>query len=120
MPHQTFKLEVTHAGHLGLPACLVAVMLCACAPAPVAPERPAPGSISFEIFEAADSDHSGKLSAQEATAMPFVSRHFGAIDADSDTQVSWTETRNYMIAGPVRPLEELRPRRRAPDGDRGY
>lgn len=94
-------------------------MLGACAATPLAPERPAPGSITFEIFEAADSDHSGKLTTQEASAMPFVARYFGAIDADSDTLVSWTETRNYVIAGPVRPLEELSPRRRAPE-ERDY
>lgn len=98
---------------------LSVALLVACAAAPSVPERPAPGSITFDLFEAADSDHSGKLTAQEATAMPFVARYFGAIDADSDMLVSWTETRNYVIAGPVRPLEELRPRRRAPE-ERDY
>lgn len=107
---EAIRVSLTFASAiLGLTA------LVACAAAPPATERPAPGSITFELFEAADSDHSGKLTAQEASAMPFVARHFGAIDADSDTLVSWTETRNYMIAGPVRPLKEPRPRRRTPE-----
>lgn len=83
------------------------------------PDRPEPGSITYETFNAADADQSGKLTAVEASALPYLSRHFGEIDADSDTLVSWSETRNYLIAGPVRPLEELRTRRRVPPDD-GY
>lgn len=90
-----------------------------CASSTPEPDRPEPGSITFETFETADADHSGKLTRDEATALPYVSRHFGEIDADSDSVLSWNETRNYLIAGPVRPLKEL-PTRRRPERDGAY
>lgn len=90
---------------------LVLLALCGCTTPNPKLDRPARGEISYETFNAADADHSGKLTAMEADTLPFVSRHFGEIDADGDSLLSWNETRNYLVAGPVRPLEELRPRR---------
>ncbi|HKY89495.1 MAG TPA: EF-hand domain-containing protein [Nevskiaceae bacterium] len=45
----------------------------------------------FKHFEAADTDHSGKLSPQEAQAIPLVARYFREMDTDRSGDVSWQE-----------------------------
>ena len=45
----------------------------------------------FAQFDAADTDHSGKLSPEEAQAIPFVARYFREIDSDRSGDVSWQE-----------------------------
>ncbi|MGQ0528353.1 MAG: hypothetical protein ACT4PG_00770 [Panacagrimonas sp.] len=57
---------------------------------------------TFEEFERADLDASGKLSRSEAQPLPFVDRYFANIDVDDNALISWDETRNFAIAGPVR------------------
>lgn len=56
----------------------------------------------FEEFERADLDASGKLSRSEAQPLPFANRYFDKIDVDENALISWDETRNFAIAGPVR------------------
>ena len=41
--------------------------------------------------ERADPDHSGKLSFEEAQALPFVARYFREIDTDHNGEASWHE-----------------------------
>ena len=57
---------------------------------------------TFEEFERADIDASGKLSRSEAQPLPFADRYFAKIDVDDNALISWDETRNFAIAGPVR------------------
>lgn len=57
---------------------------------------------TFEEFERADLDASGKLSRSEAQPLPFADRYFAKIDVDDNALISWDETRNFAIAGPVR------------------
>jgi hypothetical protein len=45
----------------------------------------------FAQFDAADTDHSGKLSAQEAQAVPLIARYFREMDTDKNGEVSWHE-----------------------------
>ena len=50
-------------------------------------------------FEAADTNHDGKISPDEAKAgMPFVAKHFAEIDADKDGYVTREEIAAYMKA----------------------
>ncbi|HEY2344796.1 MAG TPA: EF-hand domain-containing protein [Xanthomonadaceae bacterium] len=46
-----------------------------------------------ERFEQADTDHDGRLSRNEAQAMPFVAKQFDAIDANHDGYVTLDEMR---------------------------
>ena len=57
---------------------------------------------TFEEFERADLDASGKLSRSEAQPLPWAERYFNKIDVDENALISWDETRNFAIAGPVR------------------
>ncbi len=49
-------------------------------------------------FKAADKDHSGTLTREEAKAMPRVAKNFDAIDGDKDGTVSPQEIHDYMKA----------------------
>lgn len=49
-------------------------------------------------FEQADSNHDGKLSREEAAAMPFVARHFDQIDSNHDGYVTHDELRQAWRA----------------------
>lgn len=63
--------------------------------------NPAPKLTPREKFQNADADHDGRLSPSEAQAMPFVARHFDAIDTNHDGYVSLDElkaARNEMKA----------------------
>ena len=59
-------------------------------------------------FKQADKNNDGKLSREEAKAMPHVEKNFDAIDADKDGQVTPDEIRNFM-------REKMKQRR----GDKG-
>lgn len=45
----------------------------------------------FAQFDAADTDHSGKLSPQEAQVIPLIARYFREMDTDKSGEVSWQE-----------------------------
>ena len=49
-------------------------------------------------FKKADTDNDGRLSREEAKAMPRVSKNFDAIDADKDGTVSLDEIHAFMKA----------------------
>ena len=55
-----------------------------------------PGSKLETAFKKADKDNDGKLTKDEAKAMPSVAKHFDAIDADKDGTVSLDEIRASM------------------------
>ena len=53
---------------------------------------------AVERFKSADKDNDGKLTKDEAKAMPRVAKHFDAIDTDKDGTVSEREIHDYMKA----------------------
>ncbi|HUB89287.1 MAG TPA: EF-hand domain-containing protein [Dyella sp.] len=52
-------------------------------------------------FDAADRNHDGMLTRQEAQAAPFFARHFDAIDAENRGEVSKQDVHAYV----ARPLK---------------
>lgn len=54
-------------------------------------ESPYSVRLKFATFDAADTDHSGKLDREEAKAIPFVDYYFDAIDSDRNGLCSWNE-----------------------------
>lgn len=56
--------------------------------------------ISFERFDAADTDHDGKLGRDEVeVAFPQLLPHFGRLDSDKSGFLSWSELKYF---GPPR------------------
>jgi len=56
--------------------------------------------ISFEQFDAADTDHDGKLDRAEVeAAFPQLLPHFGRLDSDKSGFLSWNELKYF---GPPR------------------
>ena len=51
------------------------------------------GPITFKQFEAADTDHDGKLSKTEIEAIPELAPYFDRMDTDHSGFLSWTEVR---------------------------
>jgi hypothetical protein len=51
------------------------------------------GPITFQQFEAADTDHDGKLSKTELDAIPELAPYFDRMDTDHSGFLSWTEVR---------------------------
>lgn len=62
----------------------------------------------FKDFEAADTDHSGKLSLEEAQAIPLIARYFHEMDTDKNGEVSWQEVTHLDLRA-VRRNEMLPP-----------
>jgi Ca2+-binding EF-hand superfamily protein len=50
-----------------------------------------------ERFATTDVDHDGKLTKDEATKMPMVSKHFAAIDKDAKGYVTQDDIRAYAM-----------------------
>ena len=64
------------------------------APAPVDPAKPSPamaGAGPVDQFTKADLSHDGKLSRDEARAVPGVGEKFDLLDKDKDGSLSLTE-----------------------------
>jgi Ca2+-binding EF-hand superfamily protein len=47
-------------------------------------------------FDAADGNHDGRLTRQEAQAVPFIAKNFDAIDANNRGSVSKQDVRDYI------------------------
>ena len=80
---------------------LTAVALASVATVAVAQSAPgAPGhrGAFMERLKAADTNGDGMLSKSEAAALPRLARHFDAIDANHDGQVTFDELRAAMQA----------------------
>lgn len=62
------------------------------------------GEIKFEAFEAADTDHDGKLSRLEtAAAFPEHGHYFKNLDSDASGYLSWQEVKLGRLPQPMPP-----------------
>lgn len=72
---------------------LLVAALSACAGAPQINPAEVP---DYAAFARADSDNSGKLSREEARALPMVAENFERFDADGDGEIAWSEIKELV------------------------
>jgi hypothetical protein len=68
---------------------------------PAPPSQPSgrPAHIPFkQRFEQANVSHDGRLTPEQAQALPFIAHHFAAIDAGGKGYVTWQDIQAYRAA----------------------